>query len=82
MSDAAVVALIAAGCALTSFLLTHLFVVRPLRRWLSPSSGAALSHVVDESLPEMDRRFDAIDQLLDRIEWQARLLKRELRRSN
>jgi hypothetical protein len=81
MSEAVAVVLIAAGSALTSFLLTNLFAIRPLRRWLSTISGERLADAVDKGLDQMDGHFDEIDQSLARIEWSARLLSRDVRKT-
>jgi hypothetical protein len=81
MGEAVAVVLIAAGGALTSFLLTNLLAIRPLRRWLSTISGERLADAVDKGRSQLEERFDTIDQTLDRMEWSVRLLSREARKT-
>jgi hypothetical protein len=81
MSEAVAVVLIAAGGAVTSFLLTNLLAIRPLRRWLSTTSGERLPDVVHKRRSRIEECFDTIDQALERIEWSARLLSREAQKA-
>jgi hypothetical protein len=80
LAEIVVVVLIAAAGFVVNSRLMYLFAIRPFRRSLSARSGA-LADVVDEGLAQMDRHFDKIDQILARMEWSSRLLRRELRKS-
>jgi len=49
MDEVAVVVLIAVAAFLSSFVLTYVFAVRPLRRWVSTSSGVPLADLAEKS---------------------------------
>jgi hypothetical protein len=76
------VVLIAVMVFVSSFVLTYAFAVRPLRRWLSISSGVPLAEFAEKTFDRMEEHHHRMEQSLGRAEWSARLLSRELRKTD
>jgi hypothetical protein len=81
VEEVSVVVLIAVVVFVSSFVLTDAFAIRPLRRWLSISSGVPLAEFAEKSFDRMEEHHHRMEQSLGRAEWSARLLSRELRKT-
>jgi hypothetical protein len=75
MDKVAVLVLIAVAAFVSSFVLTSVFAVRPLRRrWLSTSAGVPLADFAEKSFDRLEGQHDRMGQSLARAEWLSRLL--------
>jgi hypothetical protein len=81
MDEVAVVAMIAVAAFVSSFVLTYVFAVRPLRRWLSTSSGVPLAEFAEQSFDRLEGHLGRMELSLGRAEWSSRVLDRELRKT-
>jgi hypothetical protein len=81
MDEVAIVAVIGVAAFVSSFVLTYVFAVRPLRRWLSNSSGVPLAEFAELSFDRIEGRLGRMELSLGRVEWSSRLLDRERRKT-